>query len=49
VYPEFTEFLVREGIDFFPLTVDYRENTYAPARFPAAFSSAKGGRLKRKS
>src|SRR5260370_18544818 len=27
----------REGIDFFPLTVDYREDTYAGGRFPAGF------------
>ena len=31
----------REGIDFFPLTVDYREYTYAGGRFPGASSSAK--------
>lgn len=30
----------REGIDFFPLTVDYREKTYAAGRIP-------GGYLKR--
>ncbi len=30
----------REGIDFFPLTVDFREKTYAAGRFP-------GGYLKR--
>src|SRR5450432_2601054 len=27
----------REGIDFFPLTVDYREYTYAGGRFPGGF------------
>ena len=27
----------REGLDFFPLTVDYRENFYARARFPGFF------------
>ena len=30
----------REGIDFFPLTVDYREKTYAGGKIP-------GGYLKR--
>ena len=30
----------REGIDFFPLTVDYREKTYAAGKIP-------GGYLKR--
>src|SRR5690242_2960083 len=27
----------REGIDFFPLTVDYREYTYAGGRIPGGF------------
>src|SRR5258706_16461683 len=27
----------RLGIDFFPLTVDYREYTYAGGRFPGGF------------
>src|SRR4029078_11865498 len=27
----------REGIDFFPLTVDYREYTYAGGRLPGGF------------
>ncbi len=27
----------REGIDFFPLTVDYRERTYAAGKFPGGF------------
>ncbi len=27
----------REGIDFFPLTVDYREYTYAAGRFPGGY------------
>jgi polyribonucleotide nucleotidyltransferase len=31
----------REGIDFFPLTVDYRENFTPPAKFPADSSNAK--------
>src|ERR1700745_109978 len=32
----------REGIDFFPLTVDYREYTYAGGRFPGGFDKRKG-------
>src|SRR3989304_990279 len=27
----------REGVDFFPLTVDYREKTYAEGKFPGGF------------
>ena len=27
----------REGLDFFPLTVDYREKTYAAGKFPGGF------------
>ena len=27
----------REGVDFFPLTVDYREKTYASGKFPGGF------------
>ncbi len=27
----------REGIDFFPLTVDYREYTYAAGRIPGGY------------
>ena len=27
----------REGIDFFPLTVDYREKTYSAGKFPGGF------------
>ena len=27
----------REGIDFFPLTVDYRERTAASGKFPGGF------------
>ena len=30
----------REGIDFFPLTVDYREYTYAGGRIPGGFIKA---------
>ena len=38
----------KEGIDFFPLTVNYRKNTMPPAAFPAAISSAKAGRPKKR-
>jgi len=32
----------REGIDFFPLTVDYREYTYASGRIPGGFIKREG-------
>src|SRR4030088_3843204 len=32
----------REGIDFFPLTVDYREYTYAGGRIPGGFFRREG-------
>ena len=32
----------REGIDFFPLTVDYREMTYAAGKFPGGFFKREG-------
>ena len=32
----------REGISFFPLTVDYREYTYAAGRFPGGFIKREG-------
>src|SRR5579863_10275546 len=32
----------REGIDFFPLTVDYREYTYGGGRFPGGFIKREG-------
>ena len=32
----------REGIDFFPLTVDYREYPYAGGRFPGGFIKREG-------
>jgi polyribonucleotide nucleotidyltransferase len=38
----------RAGIDFFPLTVNYQERPSPPARFPAASSSARAGRPKRR-
>jgi len=34
----------REGIDFFPLTVDYREYTYAGGRIPGGFINGKADR-----
>jgi len=36
-YPE-----PREGVDFFPLTVDYREYTYAGGRIPGGFIKREG-------
>jgi polyribonucleotide nucleotidyltransferase len=33
---------VREGVDFLPLTVDYRENTYAGGRIPGGFFKREG-------
>ena len=32
----------RQGIDFLPLTVDYRENTYASGRIPGGFFKREG-------
>src|SRR5262249_43195830 len=32
----------REGIDFLPLTVDYREDTYASGRIPGGFFKREG-------
>jgi len=32
----------RPGIDFFPLTVDYREKTYAAGKFPGGFIKREG-------
>lgn len=32
----------REGIDFMPLTVDYRENTYAAGKIPGGFFKREG-------
>src|SRR6478609_10678437 len=34
----------REGIDFLPLTVDYREYTYASGRIPGGFFKREGKR-----
>jgi len=33
---------VREGIDFFPLTVEYQEKTYAAGKFPGGFYKREG-------
>ena len=32
----------REGLDFFPLTVDYREKTSAAGKFPGGFRKREG-------
>ena len=39
----------RVGVDFLPLTVDYRENTYAGGKIPGGFLSGRDGRTKRRS
>ena len=39
----------RDGIDFFPLSVDFEESCIPSARFPAVSSSAKAGLPKRRS
>ena len=39
----------RAGIDFFPLTCDYREKTGAAGKFPAASASARASPTRRKS
>jgi polyribonucleotide nucleotidyltransferase len=38
----------KAGQEFFPLTVDYREKAAAAGKFPAATSSAKVGRRKKR-
>ena len=38
----------REGIDFLPLTVDYRESAYASGRIPEASSSVRASRPTRR-
>jgi len=40
---------IKEGQDFFPLTVEYRERAAAVGKIPAATSSAKAVPRKRKS
>ena len=32
----------REGVDFLPLTVDYRENTYSAGKIPGGFFKREG-------
>src|SRR3954453_13469189 len=32
----------REGLDFFPLTVDYREKVYSAGKFPGGFIKGEG-------
>jgi polyribonucleotide nucleotidyltransferase len=39
---------VKEGQDFFPLTVHYQENILRPGAFPAAFSSVSAARPRRR-
>ena len=38
----------REGIDFLPLTVDYRESFYAAGKIPGGFFKREGGRTRRR-
>src|SRR3954453_21152656 len=33
----------REGLDLFPLTVDYRQQVYAAGKFPGVFIKREGG------
>lgn len=39
----------REGLDFFPLTVDYREKLPAAGKFPGGFRKREARRTRRKS
>jgi polyribonucleotide nucleotidyltransferase len=39
---------VKPGMDFFPLTVNYQEKTYAAGKIPGGFSSAKAVRPRKK-
>jgi polyribonucleotide nucleotidyltransferase len=36
------------GLDFFPLTVNYQEKTFAAGKIPAASSSARAARARRR-
>ena len=36
----------KEGLDFFPLTVEYREAAFLPDEFPETISAAKAARVK---
>jgi len=38
----------REGIDFFPLTVDYQEKAYAAGKIPGGSSNERDGQETRK-
>ena len=38
----------REGVDFFPLTVNYEEKAFAAGKIPGGFLSVKDGPAKRK-
>ena len=38
---------VREGIDFFPLSVEYEERLYAGGRIPGSFFRREGRRMTR--
>lgn len=38
---------VRDGIDFFPLTIDVEERSYAAGKIPGAFFRREGGHLSR--
>ncbi len=42
VFAAVTAAELREGFDFFPLTVDYREKTYAAGKFPGGFMKREG-------
>ena len=37
-----------EGVTFLPLTVDYRENTYAAGKIPGGFLKEKAAPMKRR-
>jgi len=39
----------REGVDFFPLTVDFEERHYAIGKIPGSFFQGKGGPAKKRS
>jgi len=34
----------REGVDFFPLTVNFQSKTFAAGKIPGGFSNARAGR-----
>ena len=39
----------REGIDFFPLSVDYEDRMYSVGKIPGSFTKREGSPLKRRS